>query len=209
MDKVTFKQTSALVLLVGALAALVACGSSSSGSGGDGGAGGAGVGSGTGDGTTSAASDGGSTVSVIAADGATESLEEHTRDVINAYRADAGTAPLALDDALGKFALAGSTELSQDHVPHGHFVSASNDGTLFSQGFSGAAAENEGDPDGDPFDGTTTGESADIDSIVKDMFDEGPGGGHHDNMLDPKSTRLGVGLVISGGKLYFTNDFSP
>ncbi len=54
-----------------------------------------------------------------------------------------------------------------------------------------------------------SGESASIDAILASMYAEGPGGGHHDNMVDPKSTRLGVGLVVAGGSLSFTNDFSP
>jgi uncharacterized protein YkwD len=40
------------------------------------------------------------------------------------------------------------------------------------------------------------------------MIDEGPGGGHHDNMLNPKFRRVGIGLVIDGNELYLTNDFS-
>ena len=39
-------------------------------------------------------------------------------------------------------------------------------------------------------------------------MDEGPGGGHHDNILNPKFASVGVGLVIKDGGLYFTNDFS-
>ncbi len=47
-----------------------------------------------------------------------------------------------------------------------------------------------------------------IDVMLKLMMDEGPGGGHHDNMMNPKFRRVGVGLVDVGGRLYMTNDFS-
>ena len=37
----------------------------------------------------------------------------------------------------------------------------------------------------------------------------GPGGGHYENMIRSSLRRVGVGLVMTtGGKLYFTNDFS-
>jgi len=40
------------------------------------------------------------------------------------------------------------------------------------------------------------------------MMDEGPGGGHYDNMMNPRFRRIGIGLVYAGGRLYMTNDFS-
>jgi uncharacterized protein YkwD len=48
-----------------------------------------------------------------------------------------------------------------------------------------------------------------IDEILALMMDEGPGGGHHDNMLDPRWTRLGVGITNPGGEAYVTTDFAP
>jgi hypothetical protein len=44
--------------------------------------------------------------------------------------------------------------------------------------------------------------------MLKMMMDEGPGGGHYDNMMNPRFRRVGIGLFDSGGKLYMTNDFS-
>jgi uncharacterized protein YkwD len=116
---------------------------------------------------------------------------------INALRAQNGSPPLKLDDALDAFAQAGSVELSQDHKPHAHFTSS------YSTCGCNVQAENQGDPNGwivEPI-------HQQIDDILNLMMSEGPGGGHHDNILNPQSTRLGVGIVNPGGALYFTNDF--
>jgi Cysteine-rich secretory protein family len=124
-------------------------------------------------------------------------------------------APLTLDTRLSTFALAGSTELSQDHLPHQHFIDAINAGTLFASGFTGSAAENQGSPLGWPklADDPSTNELLQIAAIQKAMFDEGPGAGtahgHYTNMMNPTYHRLGVGLVRVGSLLYLTNDFSP
>ena len=41
------------------------------------------------------------------------------------------------------------------------------------------------------------------------MMAEGPGGGHYQNMMNPKAKRIGIGLIEDGdGKLFLTNDFS-
>jgi hypothetical protein len=110
--------------------------------------------------------------------------------------------------------MAGSQELSQDHMPHQHFINASNDGSIWTSGFTNSAAENQGDPNGwgqlanDP----TQNELQQIDAIQKAMFDEGPGTGdahgHYNNIMDSSSHRLGVGLLEVNGQLYLTNDFS-
>jgi uncharacterized protein YkwD len=134
--------------------------------------------------------------------------------VINQYRATLNLAPLKLDQQLSTFALTGSNELTQDHTPHQHFITAGNNGTLWSSGFTSAAGENQGDPNGWPQASSdpTTNELTQIDQIQKAMFDEGPGTGeahgHYENMMSTTFTRVGVGLVEVGGMLYLTNDFS-
>lgn len=120
---------------------------------------------------------------------------------LNAYRARSGAPALKLDAKLNAFARQGSVELKENHQPHGHFQRAK----VFDEGFEGGAAENQGDSRGWPIEG---GINATIDAILQAMIDEGPGGGHHDNMLNPKYKRVGVGLIVDGDKLYFTNDFS-
>jgi hypothetical protein len=137
---------------------------------------------------------------------AMDALRQHCLDQLNAYRMQNGSPPLQLSSALNDFAQAGSVELSMDHQPHQHFISASQDGSLFSSGFSGGAAENQGDPNG----WTPGPEAGAIDEILQAMMSEGPGGGHHDNIVSAQNHEVGVGLVEdSANRLFFTNDFSP
>lgn len=137
------------------------------------------------------------------------SFEQYNLDRINAYRRAAGVAPLVMDAQLASFAREGNARLMRDHVPHGHF--ASQGPGLFSRGFSGGAAENQGSPNGWPRLASDPNENRrrQIDDILASMMREGPGGGHHDNMLNPKMKRIGIALAEdSAGRLYLTNDFS-
>ena len=140
-----------------------------------------------------------------------DQFQTHNLAVINMYRATLNAAPLVLDAQLTTFAIAGSTELSMDHSPHQHFINASNDGSIWNDGFTNGAAENQGDPNGwtvlatDP----TTNELDQIDAILAAMFAEGPSGGHYQNLMNTQYTRLGVGLLEVDNALYLTNDFSP
>lgn len=135
----------------------------------------------------------------------TDAHIQHNLNVLNTYRAKAGVPLLQLDARLTTFAQAGSRELMQNHVPHGHFRAAMRNGTLFSSGFSHRAAENQGDPHG-----WTPGTiNTQIDQVIGAMFGEGPGGGHHDNILNRDYHRVGIGLLRDAhGRLYLTNDFS-
>ncbi len=126
---------------------------------------------------------------------------QHNLAQINAYRAKAGVPALQMDTQLNDFAKQGSMELQQNHKPHGHFRGAD----VWNSGFVGGAAENQGDPNGWPIRGDL---NATIDAILQSMMNEGPGGGHHDNMLNPEYGRVGIGLIVDGDKLYLTNDFS-
>jgi hypothetical protein len=135
---------------------------------------------------------------------------------INDYRKQHGVGPVVYDAKISAFALRGSQQLATEHVPHGHFnanVKAAlgdPDARKGKSGFGMHASENQGDPrgvsqlDADP----SANAKKQINLMLKMMHDEGPGGGHYENMLDPKSTRVGVGLLSVGGKLYLTNDFS-
>ena len=172
-------------------------------------------GSSAGSGNPASTGDGGSGMNQDGSGSATfDQFQLHNLEVVNMYRATLKIAPLALDAKICAFALAGTNELTMDHTPHAHFVNASNDGSIWSAGFSTPAGENQGDPNGwtvlapDP----TTNELDQIDAIQKVMFDEGPGAGeahgHYTNMMNPQFTRLGVGLVEVAGHLYLTNDFS-
>ncbi len=136
-------------------------------------------------------------------------FEQYNLDRINAYRQAAGVPPLVLDAQLTTFARQGSTQLMRDHVPHAHFAQAGD--SLWHQGFRNGAAENQGANTGWPraASDATQNEKRQIDEILAAMMREGPGGGHHDSILNPKLKRLGTGLAEDGeGKLYLTNDFS-
>jgi hypothetical protein len=171
-------------------------------------------GSGTKDGGNPAVDSGSPAVDSGTPNDGFDQFQHHNLDVVNKYRATLSVPPLVLDKQLCAFALAGSQELSQDHIPHQHFINASNLGTIWQSGFTSAAAENQGDPNGwyvmasDP----TTNELDQIDSIQLAMFNEGPGTGeahgHYTNMMNAQYRRLGVGLLEVNGQLYLTNDFS-
>src|SRR5262245_34711191 len=77
-----------------------------------------------------------------AAPGSSEAVL-HNLDGLNAYRAQAGAPPLALDDRLSTFAAQGSVELAAGGDAHGHFHSASSGGALWSSGFCQSASENQ------------------------------------------------------------------
>lgn len=134
---------------------------------------------------------------------------QHNLAMVNKYRKAHGRRPLVLAHRLSDFAKAGSRELMRDHVPHAHFMAAAKSGAIWNDGFRTSAGENQGDPHGWP----VAPEDTQIDQILAAMMAEGPGKGeahgHYENLMNPKFTRLGVGLIEDAhGKLYLTNDFS-
>jgi uncharacterized protein YkwD len=166
----------------------------------------------TGSGASSSSGAGGSSGGDAGVASGFDQFQLHNRDVINQYRATLNLPPLVLDPQLCAFAVAGSTELTQDHMPHAHFMNAGN--ALWSEGFTTQAGENQGDPNGWPKASTdsTKNELSQIDQIQQAMFNEGPGTGeahgHYENIMSTMYTRLGVGLLEVNGLLYLTNDFS-
>ena len=131
---------------------------------------------------------------------------QHNLDGLNAYRAQNGAAALTLDAQLSQFALVGSMQLEQTSVAHGHFMDAANSGALWNEGFCHTAGENQAPG------WSAANVNATIDDVLAQMMAEGPGApgkpNHHDNIIDPQFTRVGIGLVIDVGKLWLTNDFS-
>lgn len=124
---------------------------------------------------------------------------------LNFLRAQKRLPLLTLDSRLNAFALEGSLQLMRDHIQHGHFHEAFRNGTFWTSGFLGRAGENQGDPNGSASDDVETT----IDAVLQTMMEEGPGGGHYENILSPIFTRVGIGLALDPkGRLYFTNDFS-
>ncbi len=137
-------------------------------------------------------------------------------DRLNDYRKKHGVPPLKYDAKISAFATTGNKQLSQDHTAHAHFnakiKSAMGDPEAMKgkSGFGAHAAENQGDWNGIPQldpDPAKNGRKQ-IDLTLEIMHDEGPGGGHYENMLNPAFKRVGVGLLYVGPKLYMTNDFS-
>jgi len=133
-------------------------------------------------------------------------LVKYNVDRVNAYRAQKRLPPVLYDAKISAFARRGSERLARDHAPHAHFAANAKG----APGFGSRAAENQGDPNGVPAldsDPTRNGRKQ-IDLMLKLMMDEGPGGGHYDNMMNASFRRIGIGLFYAGGKLYMTNDFS-
>ncbi len=132
-------------------------------------------------------------------------LVRYNVEQVNAYRARGGLPPLLYDARLSSFAATGSQRLARDHVAHANFAeNASN------QHFGSRSAENQGDPGGVPSmdaDPRRNGPKQ-VDIMLKLMMDEGPGGGHYDNIMSPKLRRIGVGIAYVSNRFYMTNDFS-
>jgi uncharacterized protein YkwD len=133
-------------------------------------------------------------------------LVKHNVERLNAYRAAKGLGPLLYDAKISSFARAGSERLADDHTPHANFA-AHADGA---PGFGTRSAENQGDPSGVPVLDPDPGKNGkkQVDMMLRLMMDEGPGGGHYENIVNPRFRRVGVGLVYVGARLYMTNDFS-
>ncbi|HEX4446986.1 MAG TPA: CAP domain-containing protein [Polyangiaceae bacterium] len=171
-------------------------------------------------GTDAGATKDASTTGTGDASSAFDQFQQHNLDVVNMYRAMVGSAPLTLDAKLNAFALAGSQELTQDHMPHQHFMTVAatmNGSGLFTggYGFNMNAGENQGDPDGWTVlvkNDAVANELAQIDAIQLAMWNEGPGTGeahgHYENIINVKFKRMGAGLVEVANMLYLTNDFS-
>jgi uncharacterized protein YkwD len=129
---------------------------------------------------------------------------KHNLDTINYYRIQAGVPDVTTSDALNAFATQGSQDLAAGGMAHAHFQAASSDGSIWKSGFCNGAGENQAP--GWPI--TNGNQKATIDAVMKAMMDEGPGGGHHDNIVNPAFRLVGIGLVVQNNQLYFTNDFS-
>lgn len=133
-------------------------------------------------------------------------LVRYNVERVNAYRAQKGLPALLYDAQISAFALRGSQQLSRDHAAHAHFAAHAQG----APGFGSRAAENQGDPSGVPALEADQGKNGQkqVDVMLRLMMDEGPGGGHYDNMMNPRFRRIGIGLFYAGGRLYMTNDFS-
>lgn len=120
-------------------------------------------------------------------------------DVTNQYRATNGKAPLTRSAALETYAAEGAQYDSEHGSPHGHFMATNGGGVAW--------AENE-IPGWDVGwgDGTVMGV---VEAGLEAMWDEGPGGGHHDNMNSSNHTQLGCGIYVTpANEVWVVQDFS-
>lgn len=131
---------------------------------------------------------------------------QHNLEMLNMYRAQNGAGALVLDDELSTFSIDAAMAFESSGTAHGYFNAESSSGAIWKDGFCSDAGENQA-PGSDWNIGSD--EDGAIDTILKEMMDEAPNGGHYKNIVNPKFTRLGVGLVVtSSGGLWFSNDFS-
>ncbi|MFO8073990.1 MAG: CAP domain-containing protein [Polyangia bacterium] len=118
-------------------------------------------------------------------------------DLINDYRLDHGLQPLERSAELERCASDGAFEDSQSGDPHGHFIETS--------GCQGAAdAENE-------IPGWPLGSYESVESIIEAgtemMMNEGPGGGHFENILGDHGS-VGCGYhVTEDDAVWVVQDF--
>jgi uncharacterized protein YkwD len=110
----------------------------------------------------------------------------------NRYRTSVGVAPLARSSALEAYAAIGAGEDGLAHVAHQHFRSTNGGGV--------ASAENV----------IPWWRSTSVHQVIHDglamMWNEGPGGGHYENMRG-RYTQLGCGIFVNGGEITVVQDF--
>lgn len=128
-----------------------------------------------------------------------QACRDHNLARINEYRATAGVPPLVADREMDAFALAASEQYSRDRKPHQYLKDHGGRGYAENQGFAAGSPI-------DPADVIGSCKRA-VDVTLEVQMSEGPGGGHHDSIVTPKSTKLGSGLYIVGDRVWFTNDF--
>ncbi len=114
-------------------------------------------------------------------------------DLTNRYRAEHGRSPVARSPELEECATEGAEYDSGSFFPHAHFSRTGGCGGV-------ADAENE-----------CPGWSGDVLTVVRDclamMMDEGPGGGHYENILGSHEG-VGCGIhVTARGAVWVVQDF--
>jgi len=115
----------------------------------------------------------------------------------NRYRAMNGKPALAYSRELEVYATEGA-QVDFASSPHDHFSTTSGGGIAF--------AENECPQQGN----WRVPPGVDVTDVVREcikaFYDEGPGGGHFENMMGPYAT-IGCGLYESGGRITIVQDF--
>jgi uncharacterized protein YkwD len=113
-------------------------------------------------------------------------------DENNRYRATVGSAPLVSSATLDDFAATGAKYDYDAMSAHKHFGD--------SQGIpGGASAAGENEIPG--WGGWSIKSQGSVHEVLvgglQSMWDEGPGGGHYENMKNPKYTKFGCGIYVA------------
>lgn len=116
-------------------------------------------------------------------------------DENNRYRATVASPPLARSSALEAFATIGAQVDYAARTAHSHFTT--------SKGIPGARASGENEIPG--FGGwNLNGKTKTLHDVIAagllDMWNEGPGGGHYENMKSTKFTQLGCGVFVAANR---------
>ena len=110
----------------------------------------------------------------------------------NRYRATVSVPALARSSALEAYAAVGASVDGSAHAAHQHFRSTNGGGV--------ALAENE----------IPWWSSSSVHQVIQNglamMWNEGPGGGHYENMRGPY-TQLGCGIFVNGSEITVVQDF--
>jgi uncharacterized protein YkwD len=116
-------------------------------------------------------------------------------DLTNQVRAAAGLRALSRTSALDEFATRAATNDGTAHVSHQYYKSVNGGGV--------SLAENE-----IPWWSLTTLRSVQniVETGVQGFWDEGPQGGHHQNMAGPY-TQIGCGLFVNGDEVTVAQEF--
>lgn len=119
-------------------------------------------------------------------------------DLVNDYRTQHGRSLLSRSTSLEDCAGAGAVEDAASGTPHGHFSSTSGC-------FGAARAENE-------IPGWDMNWAGSVMNTITQgtasMMDEGPGGGHYENILNSGHTSVGCGIfVTSSNQVWVVQDF--
>jgi hypothetical protein len=126
-----------------------------------------------------------------------ETQLQHCVDVINDHRARHGLAPLSRSRELEDCAMDGARSDAASGMAHDHFSRTGGCGVAFS--------ENE-------IPGWDLGMSGGVLGVIEDgtqmMMDEGPGGGHYENIVGANNS-VGCGVhVTASGSVWVVQDFN-
>jgi hypothetical protein len=123
--------------------------------------------------------------------------KQHCVEVINQYRAQVGKPGLAQSAALEECADEGAQQDAASGRPHGHALDTS---------FCHGTADAENETPGWPLSMYGSIRTV-IDESTKMMFEEGPGGGHYQNIIG-SHVSVGCGIyVTSAGKVWIVQDY--